>query len=124
MIGELLYNVGTDIDLYRKKTREQNMKNHKKNIYLLVLAGALTGACMFFPLQLEGGSTCLFQYTFNVEYDTESNHVFKNNMMQNLHSHRAGSGLDVYLRHYAFIWWGSLGLLVLSLLQLRRCTEN
>ena len=100
------------------------MKNHKKIIYLLVLVGALTGACMFFPLQLEGGSTCLFQYIFSVEYDAEGSHIFTNNMMQNLHNHTAGSGLDVYLRHYAFIWWGSLGLFVLSFLQLRRHTKN
>lgn len=115
---------GTDIDLYSEKIRKINMKNKKKIIYLMVLIGALTGACLFFPVQLEGGSTCLFQYVFNVEHDMEKQHIFSNNIMQNLHTHTAGSGLDVYLRHYAFIWWASLGLFVLSFYHLRRYTRT
>ena len=98
------------------------MKNKRKIIYLLVLIGALSGACLFFPVQLEGGSTCLFQYVFNMEHDMEKDHIFSNNMIRNLHTHTAGSGLDVYLRHYAFIWWMSLGLFVLSFYHLRRRT--
>jgi len=63
----------------------------------------------------------LFQYVFNVEYETEQQHVFSNNAIQNLHVHTAaGTGLDIYLRHYAFIWWFSLGLFVIAYYHLRR----
>ena len=96
------------------------MKNRKKIIYLLVLVGALGGACMFFPVQLEGGSTCLFQFIFDVQHEMGKQHIFSNDIMQNFHAHRAGSGLDIYLRHYAFIWWGSLGLFVFSFYRLKR----
>ncbi len=91
------------------------MKNRLKNkkISELALLVALIGGLLFFPVEMKDGYTCLFHRLFN--YDdpvkvNKHNHETTTDAMQQEDS----AMLSFYLHRYAFIWWASIALAVLS----------
>lgn len=103
----------------------------KRKFYLavIILITAL-GSVLFFPMNIGGRYTCFYHRIFNASHPvfgasvsahthhrvenspgSDDNH---NNGQENMSpSDHDSSLLDAYLNFYAFIWWGSVGLLAL-----------
>jgi len=75
----------------------------------LMLILAITGVVFFFPFKI-GESTCLFGHISGI-------------CIYDLASHKEHSGhimLSQYLRYFALFWWGSIGLLVYIVHNIRK----
>ena len=79
----------------------------------MLLFLALVGGLLFFPVQIQDGYTCLFHRLFNyenpVKVDTHHHHNTAVAMQ-----HEESNFLSFYLHRYAFIWWASVALAVVS----------
>ena len=75
----------------------------------LILILAITGVIFFFPFKI-GESTCLFGHLTNIcIYDLASHNGHGGHLM-----------LNHYLRHFALVWWASIGLLAYMVYKLRK----
>lgn len=93
----------------------------RKKIYLgLIIFFAASGTIFFFPMNIGGQYTCFYHRLFDPPQSNADSDVLVNN--QNVipnhelcaeASHHDTILLDNYLHQYAFIWWGSVGVLAL-----------
>lgn len=85
-------------------------------IILLVIAAF--GGLMFFPIQLSDGYTCFYHRIFDPENPVDQ-HTHEHSDMLTEDHHSIGL-MDVYMDKYAFLWWGSLGLIAYCIFRLRK----
>ena len=97
------------------------IKNKKTTVLVLLIA--LAGGGLFFPVQLKDGYTCLFHRLFNAddpvqveEHDHDNRH--------NAGHHEDSAMLSFYLHRYAFLWWISVVVAVLSAYSMRKIKDK
>lgn len=100
---------------------------NKVIIFLLLLFG-IAGGAFFLPLNLDGQYTCLYHRLISYEYpvhnpdidiaDQEIEQQQKRGIEHDMHGH-GEKMLNMYIIHYTFFWWGSLGLAAFCIYQLR-----
>ncbi len=93
----------------------------KITLSLLLLIG-LGGSFLFFPVKIGERYTCLFHFNSLEQGKTPQAaeqagfiQPDSSDMITERHSNRM---LRYYIKHFSFLWWGSLGLTVLSFLYL------
>jgi hypothetical protein len=94
-----------------------------KKFYLgIIILLATSGSILFFPINIGGRYTCFYHRIFD-PYQLSSDHDVSHTIQDNIpgqethteSSHQHSDLLDNYLHRYAFIWWGSVGLLALGI---------
>jgi len=86
------------------------IKSNKKIIIIALILGAM-GTILFCPLKMESGETCLFHRIFGQDINYIPDHVPS--------MERAHLMLQRYLVPFGLVWWLSLGVLVVSMYQLK-----
>ena len=113
------------------------MKNNRarsKKFYLgLIILIAASGTIFFFPLNIGGRYTCFYHRIFDSPQSIAS---ADGSYMQD--DYRSGQDIHIespqqyadllhnYLKKYAFIWWGSVGILAFCIyvfLKLKKTTN-
>ena len=86
------------------------IKSNKKIIIMALILGSL-GTVLFCPIKMESGDTCLFHRILEKETKYIPDKI---SSMEKAHLM-----LRRYLVPFGLIWWLSLGVLLLSLYQLK-----
>ena len=86
------------------------IKSNRKIIIITLIFGAI-GTVLFCPIKMESGETCLFHRLSGKDTKYIPDHVPS--------MERAHLMLQRYLVPFGFAWWLSLGVLVLSMYQLK-----
>lgn len=99
---------------------KENAVRGKKFYLGLIILIAASGTIFFFPMNIGGRYTCFYHRLFDPPQSSEA--VNSSPMLQDYNSgqeihyessHQQSELLHNYLHQYAFIWWGSVGLLAL-----------
>ena len=97
---------------------------YKRIILLLLIIPGTAGGILFLPISLESKYSCLYEKMFSGNHyvhnvDCTAAHRISEcetiELSNNKHHALNGSGhdlLNTYLANYAFLWWGSLALVV------------
>ena len=86
------------------------IKSNRKIIIIALILGAM-GTILFCPMKMDSGETCLFHRFFGQDIKHIPDHVPS--------MERAHLMLQRYLVPFGLAWWLSLGMLVLSMYQLK-----
>jgi hypothetical protein len=97
----------------------------KKKRIVLFLAGlaGMSGTVLFFPVQLDGSYTCFYHRIIEKQHpvgthkynDTDRNKMHSKQVFDEQEQHvHDNAFLKRYITRYAGLWWGSIGLLILS----------
>ncbi len=97
----------------------------KKERIILFLAGiaGISGTVLFFPVQLDGSYTCFYHRIIEKQHpvgthkysDLDRNKIHSKRVFDRQQEHVHGNAfLERYMIRYAGLWWGSIGLLILS----------
>lgn len=94
----------------RKNILMAKIKSNRKIIIIALILGAI-GTILFCPIKMESGDTCLFHRIFGEDIKYIPDHVPS--------MEKAHLMLQRYLVPFGLVWWLSLGVLVLSVYQLK-----
>jgi hypothetical protein len=109
-----------------------NGKSSRILVYLLMFSGAV-GTILFFPINLDGNHTCLYQQVFAKEsgihpqtslYSSilDSNNQKSQDRSKEYPIHQK-QPLDKYVIPYGLSWWASLGLVGMGIFGIRRLNK-
>jgi hypothetical protein len=99
---------------------EIGIQAHKKLYLGVIIFVAVAGVVFFFPMNIAGRYTCFYHRLFDPPQSSRSDvAVVHNHKDHNEGDDRADDShgqsvlLDNYLRHYALLWWISVGMLAI-----------